>query len=1241
MLKNYLSKLFAVAVLCCAALTYSNAQSIIGITEPAEIAGGYYAIDAIYGPDLATPITGTVMIVDDGVDVGSDGCDALVNDLTGMIALVDRGACGFAQKSINAQNAGAIAVIICNNDPSAPTSLFLPGGDDGGVLTIPTVGTTFGFCETFRSALPGLEVTLVPSPNYLCAEAQPIEAGTYTVDSVYQDGVFANTIGFGATSEDADAAAWYSFTPTEDGLLTVNSCLGGADTRVFLHTGTCTIVDKASLNTLAGNDDACPFEEGNDEQAWASAIARYVTAGTTYYIEWDNRWLDPNQGFTFSLDFEAIPFIPEPGQACDAAIEITPGTYSVDTITGFGANGPNALGGAWYSFTPESNQLASISACNSTDTVDTRVYVYTGSCDALTLSNDPGNDDDVCDVLSEVAPFPVMAGVTYYIEWSDIFSAGGFDFELTFQDIPDVNVTLTVDMTVEGASDDGVFAAYAPLGATSLDEATIVQLTDNGDNTFSTTFATPAFDSIGYVFGNGTPDVVAFSNVEMVPEECSFMSNFGFRARLLVPTTLDDLNVEPVCYASCLTCIPQDCAAPLVLITDDFEGYMEGEVGPQSDIWSTWSGATGGAEEGIVSTEVANSGDYSLKMTGGGSQDVYLPLTEYTEGHFYASWDMYIPAGQGAYFNMQHFTAPGNEWAYEIAFGTDGTADINAGEAAAVTFDYRQDTWFNVIQIIDIDNNVARLIVDQVQRYAWPFNWQANEMDGTQQIGGFNFYPRDANDIFYIDNFLLQQIPAAEPGQYAHTATAATEGVNTVAGLSCFGGGFDLSESTPSAGIAASWSTYTPTEDGVLSISSCGGGVDTRGWILSADGADLTTLAIEGVNDDLCDLGDGNLWASYREALVTAGNTYYIMWDNIWDVAGFNWDLTLTPGAGEAGNFCGTAVAVTPGEYEIITIDGNAAIAGPNIDNTGASTTNYAQSEWYSYTPDVDGVLTISSCDGAGHNTRVWVYTGDCSFDGMNLVASDDNSCGNGVSAVTTEIETTAGTTYYIEWDTESADDNQPFTWELLAGASAVEVTFNVDANILIQNNELDEDGIFLAGTFNGFTGEPMTDNGDGTYSATVLLGIGETFAYKYQNGAGSFETVNTDLGEDCTVGNFGDRSVTVGEEATSLDMVCFGYCVSCDAVMTDVTDPAFEAAINVFPNPVKDVATIQYNLETAVDLKVEVINSLGQVLQSQIIKKATAGTAELNVTNLPAGIYTVQMTDGARIANETLVVEK
>lgn len=92
-------------------------------------------------PDLNDPantITGFAAFVNDGTVGDSLGCNALVNgaEIAGKIAVVYRGTCEFGLKALNAQTAGAIGVVIINNQ-GAPVAMG--AGADGANVNIPVV----------------------------------------------------------------------------------------------------------------------------------------------------------------------------------------------------------------------------------------------------------------------------------------------------------------------------------------------------------------------------------------------------------------------------------------------------------------------------------------------------------------------------------------------------------------------------------------------------------------------------------------------------------------------------------------------------------------------------------------------------------------------------------------------------------------------------------------------------------------------------------------------------------------------------------------------------------------------------------------------------------------------------------------------------------------------------------------------------------------------------------------------
>jgi len=150
-------------------------------TLPATMALGL----ASFGPQLESAgITGDVVLVDDGSGVTSDGCEALVNgaQVSGNIALIDRGTCTFTSKAQNAEAAGAIAVIIVDNSGgSTPPGL---GGTDPG-LTIPTVSITTADGALIKAELGGgVNVTLGLDPSVLAGADSQGRVKLYAPDPI-------------------------------------------------------------------------------------------------------------------------------------------------------------------------------------------------------------------------------------------------------------------------------------------------------------------------------------------------------------------------------------------------------------------------------------------------------------------------------------------------------------------------------------------------------------------------------------------------------------------------------------------------------------------------------------------------------------------------------------------------------------------------------------------------------------------------------------------------------------------------------------------------------------------------------------------------------------------------------------------------------------------------------------------------------------------------------------------------
>ncbi|MEP7121397.1 MAG: M36 family metallopeptidase [Byssovorax sp.] len=113
---------------------------------------------ASFGPQSFN-VTGPVALGVDGTAPVNDGCQALTGNFTGKIVLLDRGLCTFKQKGTNAQNAGAIGVLLANNAPGAPPPLQ---GNPGGV-TIPMLSITDVDGAALKTALMNGAITTTMS----------------------------------------------------------------------------------------------------------------------------------------------------------------------------------------------------------------------------------------------------------------------------------------------------------------------------------------------------------------------------------------------------------------------------------------------------------------------------------------------------------------------------------------------------------------------------------------------------------------------------------------------------------------------------------------------------------------------------------------------------------------------------------------------------------------------------------------------------------------------------------------------------------------------------------------------------------------------------------------------------------------------------------------------------------------------------------------------------------------------
>jgi len=140
-----------------AAATFLGSSSSIDVGAAGGITT-YELGTASFGSGLTvTGLSAPIVAALDDANVDgpttTDGCTALTNAsaMAGKLALVDRGTCTFVTKAKNAQNAGAVGVIVVDNRVNTPPGM---SGTDA-TITIPVVSVTQADGGKIRSQLAG------------------------------------------------------------------------------------------------------------------------------------------------------------------------------------------------------------------------------------------------------------------------------------------------------------------------------------------------------------------------------------------------------------------------------------------------------------------------------------------------------------------------------------------------------------------------------------------------------------------------------------------------------------------------------------------------------------------------------------------------------------------------------------------------------------------------------------------------------------------------------------------------------------------------------------------------------------------------------------------------------------------------------------------------------------------------------------------------------------------------------
>ena len=273
------------------------------VNSPGAVAGSYFATESGFSTNNQLinvgPRTGQVIYFNDDVaGTTHQACLTPANVLTGKIAMIDRGVCGFTVKVKAAQDAGAIAVIMVNNVAGFPITM---GGTDN-TITIPAVMISQADGALIAAQLANnVNVTLAAGVN---------------IDGDFDNGVIVHEYGHGVSNRltggpananclanlEQGGEGWSDFLalmlttnwstaqvtdgnlPRPMGVYAVGQPLNGTGIRAYPYTLNMTVNPHtyADVATSGGEEHAMG-------EVWASAL-------------WDMAWLIIQQEGTITPD---------------------------------------------------------------------------------------------------------------------------------------------------------------------------------------------------------------------------------------------------------------------------------------------------------------------------------------------------------------------------------------------------------------------------------------------------------------------------------------------------------------------------------------------------------------------------------------------------------------------------------------------------------------------------------------------------------------------------------------------------------------------------------------------------------------------------------------------------------------------------------------------------------------------------------------------------------------------------
>ena len=193
-----------------------------------------------------------------------------------------------------------------------------------------------------------------------------------------------------------------------------------------------------------------------------------------------------------------------------------------------------------------------------------------------------------------------------------------------------------------------------------------------------------------------------------------------------------------------------------VFDSDNFESYTEDSLlFTQSNEWVSFCKDSFAAN---ISSSFPSEGLQYLEINAADGLNSFTRGLDVDVNAYDLSFKMYVPFGRSASYTIYHdATCFSSNVAYNIQFNDDGHGYINvAGQN--IPFDFPQNIWFTVNQLIDMDRDIVEFSISNQVIQIWDFSSTIGSVNGTSILDAIVFNDKvDSMTLvhYFIDDFKM------------------------------------------------------------------------------------------------------------------------------------------------------------------------------------------------------------------------------------------------------------------------------------------------------------------------------------------------------------------------------------------------------------------------------------------------------------------------------------------------------